>query len=80
MREWKCDECGTITPDSELLRADNPFDDPTGNVSEILGCPKCHGVECFALMCDGPGCTNPASCGFYTESGYRITCGEHSEI
>lgn len=33
------------------------------------------------LLCDEPGCFDPASCGWPSENGvYRRTCYEHSEL
>ena len=76
---WRCEECGTVTPEPLLLKAPNPF-----NPSDVIvGCPRCKSVDQFERLCDEPGCTRNVSCGWPTgdESdswgGYRMTCGKH---
>jgi len=75
-RRWQCDECEKIYLESDLLTAPNPFEPDF----TITGCPHCKSVECFTEICDEPECTQPASCGFPTDNGYRRTCFEHSEF
>lgn len=70
---FRCNECAWSGPESEILRAPNPFQ-PEDSIS---GCPKCGCVGDFTNLCDEPGCTDEAGCGFPTESGYRRTCGKH---
>ena len=79
-RVWECKLCNARTPEPALLRAQSPFDpDDT-----LTGCPECKQCDDgFALLCDEPGCTSEAGCGWPTgdESdvwgGYRNTCYKH---
>ena len=76
-KRWKCKSCGMITLEPALLRAPSPFDE-----TDILtACPHCKWVNDFDEMCDEPGCTEEASCGFPVEDeafgGYRRTCHQH---
>ena len=72
-RKWKCNSCDFISVETELLKATNPFDkDET-----IEGCPICKSVFGFTEICDEPGCTRNASCGFPVLYGYRRTCYQH---
>lgn len=83
--KWKCDVCGWIGFDSQILEAPSPFrDDDT-----LTACPKCRMTEGFTELCDIDGCTSEATCGtpikdgFATFSGddsrddYLRTCGKH---
>jgi hypothetical protein len=79
-RRWKCNACGTVTLEHELLTAPSPFD----AADELTACPKCKQCdEGFDLLCDEPGCSNHAGCGWPTGDnddewgGYRNTCGKH---
>lgn len=73
---WRCDECEEIFNETDLLTAPNPF-----NANEtVAGCPACKSVNCFTNICDEPGCTRPASCGFPVPGGYRRTCYDHSHL
>jgi hypothetical protein len=72
--KWRCPDCKTVTQDSKLLRAPNPFRPE----DIITGCPGCRGVVEFDEMCDAEGCNNAASCGWPSEQGYRRTCYQHS--
>ena len=75
-KRWQCDDCGAITLGAELLRAKNPFDE----TDTIIGCPNCKSVSGFIEICDEPGCTNEATCGFPVDDAfgfYRRTCLEH---
>jgi len=72
-RKWKCNDCGEISIESDLLVAPNPFDTNQG----ITGCPKCKSCYGFTEICDDPNCTLPASCGFPSPEGYRRTCFKH---
>lgn len=75
-KQWRCTECGTISLEDNLLRAKNPFDE----ADWIVGCPNCKSVEEFEEICDEPGCTRQAGCGFRAGpeyGGYRRTCYEH---
>ena len=74
VRRWGCNSCDWIGPETDLLRALNPFDH---GETEILGCPKCKAVDDFLAVCDEPGCDKEVTCGFPTETGYRTTCGKH---
>lgn len=81
-RQWRCRTCDRISLEPALLTAPSPFDP-----DDILtGCPLCKGCdEGFAEICDEPGCTNEAGCGFPTGNGgdqwggYRRTCSQHSK-
>jgi len=69
---WKCQTCNLIN--SELLEAPNPFDASL----TIYGCPGCKDVNCFVNICDEPGCTDEATCGWPDEDRiYRRTCYRH---
>jgi ssDNA-binding Zn-finger/Zn-ribbon topoisomerase 1 len=75
-KKWQCTECRVISIQSDLLEAKNPFDEEM----VISGCPICKTVESFTEICDEPGCTRDASCGFPTLTGYRRTCGDHMRM
>ena len=67
-----------MTLETELLTAPSPFD-----MSDTLtACPTCKEVNDFYEVCDEPGCTREAGCGFPAGpefGGYRRTCFEHSQ-
>jgi hypothetical protein len=80
-RRWKCMKCHAVTQESELLRAPNPFDGET-----LTACPHCKyfiQTPVLVLVCDEPGCTDTANCGWPTADatdawgGWRKTCGKH---
>ncbi len=71
----KCEQCGNICDDSEILIAQNPFD-PTDMLN---GCPSCKSVDSLVNACDEPGCLKSATTGWPSDKGYRYTCYEHSE-
>ena len=71
---WKCDVCGHISQESELLVGKSPFRDD----DDVVGCPKCRMIPNFIEMCDE--CDHDAACGTPIEGGYRRTCGEHRPI
>ena len=72
---WRCDACGHISIDGELLEAPHPFQ-PGGIV---LGCPGCRGIGTdLERVCDVPGCSRVVACGTPTPTGYRSTCSEHA--
>lgn len=73
---WRCMSCEGISTESDILTAPNPFDDEF----TIWGCPKCHNVIGFELVCDEPGCNEKVTRGFPVEEGfggYRQTCHDH---
>lgn len=79
-RRWKCNACGTVTLEPELLTAPSPFDD----TDLLTACPNCKQCdEGFELLCDESGCDAVAGCGWPTRNnadewgGYRNTCGKH---
>ena len=79
-KRWKCTDCGAVVLETELLMATSPFYD--GDV--LHGCPKCFatdGTTTIEEVCDEPGCTEQATCGFPVADeafgGYRRTCGKH---
>jgi hypothetical protein len=76
-KRWKCDFCGEISLETDLLIATNPFDKD----DDIIGCPHCKQVSGFDEMCDEPGCQETAGCGFPVDDpafgGYRRTCHKH---
>jgi len=77
-KEWRCRECGTVTLETELLTAPSPFD----AADTLTACPECKEVNDFYEVCDEPGCTREACCGFPAGpefGGYRRTCFEHSQ-
>jgi hypothetical protein len=62
-RRWKCMDCHCIMPESEMLRAPSPFD----SSCTLVACPHCRVCgTTLALVCDEPGCTDEASCGWPT--------------
>lgn len=73
MTRFKCEECGKIFEESEMLRAPHPFIP----AAEVGGCPSCHEIDLFCMLCDEPGCQDPVSCGFPSPTGYRQTCCVH---
>jgi len=72
-RYYRCTTCNKIAEDSDLLRANNPFD----HTQIIHGCPYCKSVESFTLLCDEPGCENEVCGGWPSDTGYRVTCDKH---
>jgi len=73
---WQCTECHIVTEEQALLQAPSPFD-----AEDILtACPQCKNVGDFTEICDEPGCSKAATCGFPAEAGYRRTCGPHSSF
>ena len=79
-QRWKCNACGAVTVETELLTAPSPFAD----TYELTACPQCKQCEeGFDLLCDEPGCNSHAGCGWPTGDdsddwgGYRSTCGKH---
>jgi hypothetical protein len=75
-KKWSCDECGSITEESELLSAPNPFkpDEP------VLGCPVCKEIGQFTEVCDFEGCQKEATAGTPTADGYVRRCWAHSPM
>jgi len=71
--KWKCGCCDTISLDSDLLRAANPFLPE----KTLVACPECKDVNDFIEICDESGCEEEANCGFPVPDGYRRTCGTH---
>jgi hypothetical protein len=78
VKRWRCKNCDAINLEAKLLVGRNPFDD----LQKVLGCPDCFevfGGDCEEV-CDEPGCTRQAGCGFPAGpewGGYRRTCSEH---
>ena len=72
-RKLLCRECAWVGPKAEILTAPSPF--RAGD--EIVGCPRCFGVECFAPGCDAEGCRNAAIGGTPTDNGYLMLCSVH---
>lgn len=72
-KKWRCEYCGTITLQDDLLEAPSPFDPQ----DTLWGCPNCKSAEGFDEICDEPGCKNETCCGVPTEKGYRRVCHEH---
>ena len=72
--QYKCNDCGWIGNDDELLSASNPFDP---GVDVLIGCPHCKSVNSMERLCDAVGCTLHATCGTPSEDGYRNTCFTH---
>jgi len=70
----KCQECGNITDQEDVLDAKNPFNP----VEFIYGCKKCFSIDRFYAACDFPGCDRNADCGFPSESGYVQSCSDHA--
>jgi len=77
VRRWRCKSCREIFPGTEVLIAKHPFIS-SGSIS---GCPRCKaGFDSTAeLICDVPGCTEEASCGWPIPGSYRNTCHKHWE-
>jgi len=71
--EWKCEQCGEIYPDNEVLKGANPFDE----ADIITGCPNCKSIDSFVRVCDEPECQFEATCGWPSADGYRQTCSRH---
>lgn len=65
--------CGWCGPDTEMLKAQNPFQDG----DTLNGCPLCRDVNTLQVACDEPDCWEASSCGTPTDAGYRRTCGKH---
>lgn len=73
---WKCEACGEVSDQDELLVAPNPFD--PGDT--IIGCPQCRSVEGFREACASMGCPHASTSGTPDLFGYRYLwlCVEHS--
>lgn len=72
--KWKCEECGWVGHDDQLLRAQNPFAD---DCDTMVGCPDCREPNTMNRACDQDGCRLIAGNGTSTPSGYMWTCFEH---
>lgn len=72
----KCDQCQWDGRYDDVLTASNPFDED----ETIYGCPRCHSIDSFNLLCDEPGCKDVVCCGMNTEDGYRNTCHQHAPM
>lgn len=71
--KWKCENCGAVRDNEELLSAPHPFKPGL----EIDGCPACREVGMITAACDENGCTEAACMGTPTETGYRHFCSKH---
>lgn len=73
-----CTDCRTISRESEMLKAINPFD----KTQKIMGCPNCFAVDQMLFVCDEPGCNRESTCGTPTPEdslvSYRTTCSAHA--
>ena len=70
---WRCGDCGWKGQSAEMLEAKHPF----RSHETVVGCPDCGAMDEFENLCDEPGCSKEAGCGFPTPDGYRRTCYEH---
>jgi hypothetical protein len=73
--QWRCRQCGMLNAAMDLLHAPSPF----RSDEELIACGSCKSCEGFDLLCDEPGCTDIAHCGWLSPAGYRRTCGKHGE-
>ena len=71
---FRCDECGWTGTQDDICVVSDPKE---GSEAKWSICPQCRSAEQFTNMCDEPGCSREASCGFPSVSGYRRTCFEH---
>ena len=71
MNKLLCRECGW--QGTEPLTATSPFDE--NNI--LTACPECLDVNNLVGVCEVKGCTEEATCGTSTESGYLRCCGKH---
>lgn len=66
-----CDDGLTISNEFDLNLKDNVVEayksGDENKLKEVLS------------LCDEPGCFNHISCGWPSENGYRMTCGDHYE-
>ncbi len=74
-KRWRCKECDTISHESKLLTADNPFK----RDESITGCPSCFSIDSFMDVCDQSGCEKDVSSGWPSPGGYRRTCHKHNK-
>ena len=73
-RKIICAECGSVTSESAVLRAVNPFNPEYA----LLGCPNCKAVDQFRVACTAIGCRSAVTMGMPHEDGvYRSTCSKH---
>jgi hypothetical protein len=70
---FRCKECGWSGEEKAIIQFPDP--DQASNLWNI--CPECRSAESFENVCDEPGCTRVAGCGWPSPSGYRRTCYEH---
>lgn len=71
--KYKCEDCGWLGFDREMLTAPNPFDPD----DIVFGCPRCRSIDNFVGLCDEPGCNERGGMGTPTPNGYRWTCYAH---
>lgn len=78
--KFRCDECWSIMPERHIkvVHIDHPK--PGHDRVAINQCPECGEVNSFTNVCDEPGCTSEATCGWPTKAAdYRRTCGPHMD-
>jgi hypothetical protein len=64
-----CDDGLTISNEFDISNMDA--------IKEKVREEKIESLKPLLHMCDEPGCFKNAGCGWPSESGYRMTCGEH---
>lgn len=72
--KYTCKDCHAKLQDGDLLSAPNPFEPAESN---IWGCPKCKGVDCFTRACEEEDCWQDATCGTPYTGGYKWSCYKH---
>lgn len=74
--KWRCQNCGTINTQLDLLHAPSPF----RNDDVLTACGSCKSCDGFDLLCDVPNCMEISTCGWPSALEYRRTCGKHWEF
>jgi hypothetical protein len=64
-----CDDGLTISNEFDISNMDA--------IKEKVREEKIESLKPLLHMCDEPGCFKNAGCGWPSENGYRLTCGEH---
>jgi hypothetical protein len=70
--KFKCETCGVISLETELLTAVSPFRDD----DHITACPACRWTGEFSEVCDREGCGRHATTGTPTKDGKPMRSGD----
>jgi hypothetical protein len=75
--KYKCSNCPWQGEGLDLLVAPNPFDLD----DDIVGCPKCKGINTMQTVCQEDNCWEIASSGVPFKNGdYKWLCHKHAYV